>query len=144
MSRERAYEAARERFDPKRFKRGGGYTPEDVEQISHLAGAPAPSNEERALADQYDWIVNVPEKAFLYYDMDNSLVTGFMGDVRGRIVWKGVVQRRMGGKTQAIQVDGTNGARYHGIANLTGGNYVRLRLVKAQARALKKLEEFIP
>lgn len=144
MRRERAYEAARERFDPRRYKRGGGYAPEEITQIERVAGEPAPTNEERALADQYEWIVDVPERAFLYYDMDKAVVTGFMGDVRGEIVWRGVVQRRLGGKTQAIRVHATNGATYHGIANLTGGNYVRLRLAKAEARALKKLEKFIP
>lgn len=145
VGRERAYEAAREQFDPRRFKRGGGYAPEEVAQIERLAGAPAPTNEERGLADQYRWLVDVPEHAFLYYDPAMTQVTGFMGDARGRIVWKGAVQRKFGGgRSQAIRVEGTNGASYHGVANLTGGNYVRLRLVKAEARALKKLEKFIP
>lgn len=145
VRRERAYEAAREQFDPKRFKRGGGYAPEEIAQIERLAGAPAPTNEERGLADQYRWLVDVPENAFLYYDKDMTHVTGWMGDVRGRIFWRGAVQRKLGGgRSQAIRVEGTNGTTYHGVANLTGGTYVRLRLVKSEARALKKLERFIP
>lgn len=131
LRRERAYEAAREQFDPRRFKRGGGYTPEEVAQIERLAGGPAPTNEERGLAQMYDWLVNVPDQALLYYDKDKTRVSGWMGDVYGEIVWRGEIQRKFGGgRAQAFRVRGTNGAMYHGIANLTGGDYVRLRKMK--------------
>lgn len=46
------YEAAREQFDPKRYKRGGGYSPDDIKSILRIAGMrSAPTNEDRAAVE---------------------------------------------------------------------------------------------
>lgn len=50
------WEDARERFDPKRFKRGGGYTPDDTKAILALAGLRSePTNEDRVKIELYEF-----------------------------------------------------------------------------------------
>jgi len=130
MARERAYEVARERFDPRRYKRGGGYSPTDVDEIERMAGARAPSNEERGAAELYAWVHDPPDKYLAYYNDAMTEIHTWMGDVIGRIVSRGTPTRRMGGTTQSVRVVGTNGVRYHGVCNKTGGTYCRLRRTK--------------
>jgi hypothetical protein len=48
LARYKRYEEASKRFDPKRAKRGGGYTHEEIRAIEDLAGTRRPTNE-RAL-----------------------------------------------------------------------------------------------
>ena len=63
------YERAREAFDPKRFKRGGGYSPEDQAAIVKLAGLKhAPTNDDREDVSVYDFVHDKPERLDCYID----------------------------------------------------------------------------
>jgi hypothetical protein len=123
------YERAREVHDPKRYKRGGGYTPEESRAIAKRAGiSRRPSNKALSKLEVYEFIHNPPDKVFAYYDKSMTKVTTWMGDKLGDIIWRGQqVQRWNYGRTQAIRVRGVNGVMYAGHCNLTGGTYCRLR-----------------
>lgn len=88
----------------------------------------------RATSDREiaEWLANPPEKALVYYSDDMRSVHNWMGVKMGDIVRVGKVTRRFGGKVQAVGVRGTNGVGYHGICNLTGGTYCKLRRVKSR------------
>ena len=123
---------ARKAHDPKRYKRGGGYTPEEYKAIAKRAGiSRSPSNRAKGKLEAHEFRYNPPDKLFAYYNMSKLVVTTWTGDKLGDIVWKGVPMRRGfggGGKTQAIRVRGINGVMYHGICNLNA-DYCRLRRV---------------
>lgn len=123
------FERSRETHDPKRYKRGGGYSPEEYKAIARRAGiSRAPSNKAKGKLEAYEFMRNPPDKLFAYYSNDMRRVTTFTGDKLGDIVWRGSVVRGFGGgKTQAIRVRGINGVMDHGRCNLTGGTYCRLR-----------------
>jgi len=88
------------------------------------------------------WMKSPPDRALVYYNDKLTEVSNWMGVKMGDIVHRGKVQSRWsGGRVQAIRVRGTNGASYHGVCNLTGGNYCRLRRMAAGpglARGAKK------
>ncbi len=123
------FEKARETHDPKRYKRGGGYTPEEYKAIATRAGiSRAPSNRAREALAVHEFMRDKPEHVFAYYSDDMRTVQLWSKkSTIGDISWRGAVQRRMGGKVQAIRVRGYNGVMYGGIANLSSGTYVRLR-----------------
>ncbi len=53
----RRFENAREEFDPKKFKRGGGYSPEDNKAICKLAGLrSAPTNDDRHICNVFEHV----------------------------------------------------------------------------------------
>jgi hypothetical protein len=125
------FEHARKTHDPRRFERGGGYTPEEYRAIARRAGiSRRPSNVAKSKLEVYEFLHNPPERAFAYYSDNMREIHTFMGHKLGDIVWRGVVMRRGfggGGKTQAIRVRGINGVMYHGNCNLSSGQYCRLR-----------------
>jgi len=128
----RRYEAARKKFDPKRYQRGGGYDVKDRTIISAMAGHRDTTNEEKSQIEDFEWRMYPPSRAFGYYDAAMTKITGFMGNVLGRIIWKGSVTRAFGGKRQNITIVGTNNVMYAGVCNLTGGTYCRLKRIKGR------------
>jgi hypothetical protein len=64
---------AREQFDPKRFKRGGGYTPAEMAEIAKIAGVKEPSNAERGELEFYRFMTHPPDKFFAYYKQNASV-----------------------------------------------------------------------
>jgi hypothetical protein len=130
LQRYERYEKAREQFDPKRFKRGGGYTPQDVKAIEKMAAVRKPSNEELGELEYYGFMTSHPEHVFAYYKGQAEVgqdITNWMGHVLGRIVHRGVERRPMGGRVVSVHVAGANGISYVGTCNLSSGNYCRLR-----------------
>ena len=103
------YQSARKRFSPSRFARGGGYSSDEVAEIEKMAGVRDVNNDERALMETYDWIHNKPDHAFLYYNKEMTEIRGFMSNKMGDIVRRGPEVRRMGGRTQSVQVLGKIG-----------------------------------
>ena len=128
----RRYEAARKKFDPKRYQRGGGYDVKDRTIISAMAGHRDTTNEEKSQIEDFEWRMYPPSRYFAYYDSAMTKITGFMGNVLGRIIWKGSVTRAFGGKRQNITIVGTNNVMYAGVCNLTGGTYCRLKRIKGR------------
>lgn len=128
----RRYEAARKKYDPKRYQRGGGYTPKERVLISVLSGVRDTTNEEKSLIEDYEWRMFPPSRYFAYYDSAMTKITGFMGNLIGRIVYKGTVQKVWGGKRQNVTIRGTNNVMYSGVCNLTGGTYCRMKRVKGR------------
>ena len=125
--RYKAFEQAREVFDPKRFMRGGGYTPTDYSQIAKMAGVRKPTNEEMGKLEVYDFLHNLPEKLFAYYSSDMKHITTWMGDVLGTITHVGRERQPMGGRVVSVRVNAINGLSYVGQCNLSSGSYCRLR-----------------
>lgn len=125
------YERARERFDPKRYKRGGGYMPSEIAEIERLAGCKQPTNRARGALELWRFVAHPPDTLFAYYDASFRHVTTFMGDVIGTIVSKGKETRPMGGRVVSVRVRGINGVTYVGTCNLSSGTYCRLRRAKS-------------
>ena len=132
-----ASEKARELFDPKRDKRGGGYSPEDVREIARIAGCDSPTNEERSALEVYDFVHSPPDKYFLYVDDKTGKATTFTGDVLGS------VERGRSYKSPAfgtpstrvpIKVYGINGVTYSGTYFSSAGSYARVKRVKSRSR----------
>ena len=126
------YEAARKKYDPKGYERGRGYSPKEQVIISAMAGTRDTTNDEKAQIEDYEWRVFPPSRYFGYYDKAMTKITGFMGNLLGRIVYKGPVTRAFSGKRQNVTVRGTNNVMYSGICNLTGGTYCRLKRIKGK------------
>lgn len=78
-----AFRAARERFDPKRFKRGGGYTPEEYAAIAKLAGIDRnATNDETAQVELYEFATatELPQAIGGYVSSgDGVTMTGWTG-----------------------------------------------------------------
>lgn len=60
-------------------------------------------------------------------DISRACVTTWRGTTIGRVVKAHVYRHNFGGRMVALQVEGTNGARYHGRASWDNGTCVRLR-----------------
>jgi len=131
-SREDAYERAREKFDPKRFRRGGGYTPLDVRDILKIAGLKrSPTNRERSQIEVYEFLTKKPERVFVYADKDLTAVKTWMGDKLGAIVRKSSPYRSLMGDTRVnIRVLGGSGAIYSGTCYVSAGDYCRLKRIR--------------
>src|SRR4029077_18868095 len=64
-----------------------------------------------------------------------DLITTWMGDDLGRIVWVGrPFYSSFSDRRQNFRALGVNGATYSGTAYLTAGDYVRMRPVRPDAR----------
>lgn len=122
-----AYEEARQRFDPRRFARGGGYDPAEVTEIERLAGAKHPTNDELGRLEAYEFVVDPPERLFAYYDDDFKHISTFGSTFLGLISHRGRERRPMGGRVVSVRVWTINGFMYHGTCNLSSGTYCRLR-----------------
>jgi hypothetical protein len=135
---EARFEAAREKYDPKRFKRGGGYKPEEYAAIARMAGLKKPpSNRAKGKTELYEFMAYPPGQLFAYYKGDANVgdaITTFMGDVLGHVVWRGTVTKPLGGRRVAIRMKGKNGFVYGGNCNLSSGTYCRLKMLSNQKR----------
>lgn len=118
-----AYEEARRRFDPRRYERGGGYSPEDRQQIERMAGVRHPTNEEIGQVEVFEFIARPPEKYFACYDDGLRHIQTWMSDVLGTIISKGSERRPMGGRVVSIRARAINGYTYVGTCNLSSGTY---------------------
>lgn len=127
-----AYERAREKFDPKRFKRGGSYSPDELHQIEYMAGGEKPTNAELSKLEVYEFMTKPPQRLHAYYNDALTEVHTFMGERLGRIIWRGKERRPMGGLSQSVRVLGDNGKLYVGTCNLSSGTYCTLRLSTAK------------
>jgi hypothetical protein len=128
----RRYEAARKRYDPKRYQRGGGYTPKDCAAIAMIAGIPRDTtNDEKGQVEEFEWRMFPPSKYFAYYDKGLTEITNFTGICLGGIIWKGEEFRdNLGGRRQNIKVLGSNNVFYTGVCNKSSGTYCRLTRIK--------------
>ena len=142
--REVRYNTAREEFDPQRFRRGGGYSQEEVAEIERRAGGPRPTNSQLGMMELFDFMTTQPERLFAYHD-DAALRT-FAGDLVGTLYTRGATRRvggygggsapsnlrgRTGTAIQHVVFRGENGFYYHGTCNIETGSYCRLRRGKA-------------
>lgn len=77
------YESAREKFNPRRFKRGGSYSPADVAKIVELAGlAVAPTNAQRSAVEVYDFhLLTEPPEVFGYVTDSGTSLATWLGEV---------------------------------------------------------------
>ncbi|MGH7260795.1 MAG: hypothetical protein ACREI9_08955 [Nitrospiraceae bacterium] len=123
----KAFVEAKKKFDPKRAKGMGGYTPREHAIISLIAGTRKPTNHELAKMEDYEWHKDPPRKYFAYYDKGMKSITGWMGNVLGKITWMGKPYR-VGNYSRkvALLAQGSNGVFYKGLAELDSGTYVRL------------------
>jgi len=132
------FERAREKFDPKRFKRGGGYTPEDYATIARMAGLKKPpSNRAKGKAELYGFMERPPEKLFAYYKGDarvGDAITNWPGDVLGIITRRGKESRPLGGRVVSVVMRGKNGVYYAGRCNLSSGTYCTLKRLAKQPK----------
>ncbi len=132
-----AFERERERFHPKKFKRGGGYTPEEYAEIARRAGIKKrPSNVAMGKLELHRFVTQRPERIFAYYKDDarvGATITTWMGDVLGHVIWRGTVTKRgfyPGARMVNIRMKAVTGDVYAGTCQLDSGNYCRLRKVK--------------
>lgn len=77
------YEAAREKFNPRRFKRGGSYSPTDIAQIVASAGLQAaPTNAQRSAVEVYDFhLLTEPSEVFGYVTDSGTSLATWLGEV---------------------------------------------------------------
>lgn len=137
-----AYEKAREQFDPKRFKRGGGYDAADQKKILQIAGLSKEiTNEERSKIELYEFVHDPPEKYFAYYDKPLTKISNWMGVKLGDIISKSgvyevgfrmVTGRR--GRAVNVRIKGINGVTYAGTCYLDAGDYCRMKALKGQIK----------
>lgn len=135
--RVRAFDRAAQAFDPKRYKRGGGWTPAEQREIARMAGAPRPSNEEVSGLEVYDFIHSPPDKYFLYIDEKNHAATTWTGDVLGPVAFGRSYKSPSAGMPSTrvpITVRGINGVIYVGTYYASAGNYARVRARKGARR----------
>lgn len=137
-----AFERARASFDPKRFKRGGGYRPEEYQEIAKKAGlSHVPSNEEKGRLELFEFHEKRPKDLFAYYEGEarvGSAIKTWMGDVVGHVVQRGSEYRAgryPGTKMVKIRVRSVTGDVYSGSCNLEGGNYCKLKKIGGGASA---------
>jgi hypothetical protein len=129
-----SYEAARKKFDPKRYQRGGGYDPADVKKIEQMAGAADVTNDERAQVELYEFVHKPPDRYFAYYNKGLTEITGWTGLKLGDIVWKGYPYKdNLGGQRVNIRVRAINGLTYSGTCNMSSGTYCRLKAMKGRS-----------
>lgn len=132
-ARYEAHEAARKKFDPKRYERGGGYDKHDQVAIMMMSGVVQPSNEELGDLEEYEFAKKPPERLFAYFDKTFSKITGFAGNKLGDIIWRGSEFRsQLGDKRVNVRVRGTNGLLYGGTCYTSTGTYCRLKKIKAR------------
>jgi hypothetical protein len=132
------YERAREAHHPKKFKRGGGYTPEEERSIASRAGLKRrPSNRAMGKLELHRFMSSPPDHLFTYYKHEarvGEAITNWMGDVLGHVTYRGRETRPFGGRVVRIRMRGRNGVDYAGTCNLSSGTYCRLRRVQSRRR----------
>jgi hypothetical protein len=137
-----AFEKARAAHDPKRYKRGGRYEPEEYQEIAKKAGlSHPPTNEEKGRLELFEFHAERPKNLFAYYEGRaevGSPVKTWMGDVVGHVIARGSEYRagRYPGTAMVrISIRSVTGDIYSGSCNLEGGNYCKLKRVGSGASA---------
>jgi hypothetical protein len=146
---ERSYQAiekAREAHDPKRFKRGGGYSVEEQRAIARAAGLKkAPSNVALGRLELHRFTTERPSHLFAYYKggspKSGEAITNFTGEKLGHVVSTGSIYHAGSGYPRTrmlpVRVRAITGDVYAGVANLDTGSYVKLKKVGSKASAAK-------
>ncbi len=135
--RARAHDRAAQAFDPKRYKRGGGWDASEMREIARMAGGAAPSNAELSALEVYDFVHSPPDKYFLYIDEKNHTATTWTGDVLGPVAFGGKYKSPGFGMSSVrvpVTVRGINGVIYVGTYYASAGNYARVRARKGARR----------
>jgi hypothetical protein len=130
------YEAAREAFDPKGFKRGRGYDKKEVAAIVKMAGLrSAPTNDDRAAIEVYELVHNKPENIFCYINEKDGTATIWTGVVIGTAhfgqQYKTPAFGGFGSTRVPVTVRAINGCVYAGTYYKSAGDYARLKKTKA-------------
>ncbi len=139
-----AYEAARRGFDPKRFQRGGGYTPADEKRITEAAGVTRPTNEEMSRLEIYEFVTAPPERYFLYVQETTKKATTFMGDVLGDITLGRRYKAPSFGSAYTaservpVSIRAINGYTYSGTYYASSGSYARVKRGKPWRQSPRK------
>ena len=126
------YERARETFDPKRFKRGGGYSTEDQAAILKLAGLKqAPTNDDREDISVFEFMRDKPDRLDCYVDEKNhTAIFWTPRSTIGTVTFGRDYQTPAFGSpsTRApVTVHAVNGCVYAGTYFKSSGNYARLK-----------------
>lgn len=125
------YDAARRKFDPRRYDKGGGYSGDECRQIEQLAGGPDASNAEKSGLEVYEFANGAPDKYFVYVRLDKRTVGTWTGEKLGDIVDYGAPYRSNVGDTRIhVTVQAINGRRYSGTYFQSAGDYARLKVMK--------------
>lgn len=128
-----AYENARRAFDPRRFEKGGGYTPAEIKQIEDLAGVKRPTNEELGALEAFNFATKSPERTIAYIDAKNLRATAWLGDDLGRVVLGSVYTTpAFGGasRRQPVTLYAINGWIYAGTYYVSAGDYASFKRTK--------------
>jgi hypothetical protein len=131
------YEKAREAFDPKRFKRGGGYSAADQAAIVKLAGLRhAPSNDDREDVSVYEFIRDKPDRLDCYIkEADNTAIFWTPRSTIGTVVlghsYKSPAFGGFPSTRVPVTVKAINGCVYAGTYYKSSGDYARLKKTKA-------------
>ena len=132
-----AHDRAAQAFDPKRYKRGGGWTPAEMREIAKIAGCASPSNEDRGALELFDFVHSPPDKYFLYIDKKRLVATTWTGDVLGPVAFDSKYKSPGFGQSSTrvpVTVRGINGVVYVGTYFASAGNYARVRARKGARR----------
>jgi len=140
-----AYEAARKGFDPRRYEKGGGYTPAEIATIEKMAGLTHSTvdtrNAQRGDLEQYDFFHDAPERYFLYIDDATGRATTWNGLLLGRVEHGSSYKSPSFGHPSVrvpVKVYAINGWIYSGTYYASSGNYARVK------RTTKKHRDTFP
>jgi len=138
IDRNDRYEAARKRFDPRGFQRGRGYSKDDVAAIVREAGLlKAPTNDERAAIELYQFVHDKPDKLICYINEKNHTATIWTGVVIGTVDFGREYKSPGFGSSSRrvpVTVHGINGCTYAGTYFKSSGDYARLKKTKAPCK----------
>lgn len=147
IARWNRYDEARRAFDPRRYQRGGGYTPEDIQAIERSARTSRLSNEESAEIEMFRFIIDPPLQWFTYRlskhrrewepASSRGVVGTWTGQPLGEIVAEGKPRvpfsasksyyGRGPGRISSVRVRAINGYDYVGTCAHDSGDYCKLR-----------------
>jgi len=91
------------------------------------------TNEERSLAEVFDWVHDPPSEYFLYIDVEKGKATTWMGDSLGDVTLGKPYRVPAFGQSSercAVWVTGTNGCKYYGTYYRSSGDYARVKRCK--------------
>lgn len=134
----RAHASAAEAFDPKRYKRGGGWNAAEMRKIEEMAGIPSPTDEQRDALRLYDFVHTPPERDVVYINepKGNEWI-GYAESSGGVVLGKVVFGREyklpgfgMPSKRVPVTVYGVNGMKYVGTYFKSSGTYATIRRAK--------------
>lgn len=123
------YDALQVWVDSIRGKNGwASYKPEDKP-----ASVPDVSNEETSALEVFEFVVNPPDRYFLYIRESESLATTWTGDELGHVSFGREYRDNFGGRRVPITIRAINGRTYHGTYYKSSGDYARVKIAKRAA-----------